>query len=360
MDSQVKYNSLSQPPSIHASPINYNYNRTCNTTYNSPIGTPYHLNSHSPYNQKRQLTGGNYQDNYPENYQQFNNQNLNYQVEQPINQSQQQYYNSNPANFNQQQLNYSTISPYNQTVDPYQHYGAQHQLPHSLHSVSQTQAHGFPFYDDPGSPITDRDPLARPATAAGLMHSGVPTSSREMRRRGLRSSYSLDRGDPLMAANAAGVHGDPYITRDWSLERLETMLSRQQAAQQANLMGHHSRARDRSLERGMYLNDPYLQQQHAAQLSNLTNPLDAEYLRDPILRNSNQLGTQIDRGAYSRDSFIAELQARLNELQTQYGHVKRELDATTQKLGSSMHSNFKFNNLVKNVNNINFFLHYRY
>ena len=33
-----------------------------------------------------------------------------------------------------------------------------------------------------------------------------------------------------------------------------------------------------------------------------------------------------------------ELQARLNEIQTQYAHVKRELDATTQKLGSSMHS----------------------
>lgn len=37
-------------------------------------------------------------------------------------------------------------------------------------------------------------------------------------------------------------------------------------------------------------------------------------------------------------SFVAELQSRLNELQSQYGSVKRELDATTQKLGSSMHS----------------------
>lgn len=174
-----------------------------------------------------------------------------------------------------------------------------------------------------------RDPLARPATAAGLMHSSNPTS-RDMRRRNLRSSYSLDRGDPL----AMGV--DPYMTKDWSLERIDTMMNRQQAAQQAHLMGHHSsRARDRSLERGMYLrDDPYLQQ-HAAQ--QLTNPMDADYLRDPLLRNTGQLATQIDRAAYSRDSFIAELQARLNELQTQYGHVKRELDATTQKLGSSMH-----------------------
>lgn len=194
-------------------------------------------------------------------------------------------------------------------------------------------------------PVHHRDPLARPATAAGLMHQhNVPVTNREMRRRGLRSSYSLDRGDPLMGTNAAGV--DPYMTRDWSLERLDTMMNRQQAAQQAHLMGHHSRARDRSLERGMYLrDDPYLQHQAAAQ--QMVNPMDADYLRDPLLRtNTGQLTTQaIERGAYSRDSFIAELQARLNELQTQYGHVKRELDATTQKLGSSMHSikvNFKW------------------
>ena len=85
-----------------------------------------------------------------------------------------------------------------------------------------------------------RDPLmTRPATAAGLMHAGGQTS-REMRRRGLRSSYSLDRGDPLMAAtmNPAASGVDPYMTRDWSLERLDSMMNRQ-AAQQAHLMGHH-------------------------------------------------------------------------------------------------------------------------
>lgn len=189
-----------------------------------------------------------------------------------------------------------------------------------------------------------RDPLMnRPATAAGLMHTG--STSREMRRRGgLRPSYSLDRGDPLMAQGM-----DPYMTRDWSLERLESMMNRQQAAQQAHLMGHHSRARDRSLEREMYLrDDPYLQHAAAQQMVNPHNPLDAEYLRDPLLRGTGQLTTQIDRAAYSRDTFIAELQARLNELQTQYGHVKRELDATTQKLGSSMHS-------IKVINKLRFY-----
>src|SRR5690606_15120445 len=64
-----------------------------------------------------------------------------------------------------------------------------------------------------------------------------------------------------------------------------------------------------------------------------------DYLRDP-LRCATTTGTAglVDRAGYSRDGFIMELQARLNEMQTQYSHVKRELDATTQKLGSSMHS----------------------
>lgn len=335
MDGQVKYSSLSQPPSIHASPINYN--RACNTTYNSPIGTsPYHQST-SPYNNSRARQVGNYQ-----NYSQQQLDSLNYQQQQQYNLPA-NYLNQQTAVLGQQHLaaNYP-VNNYSLNDSPLQvagtesyHYGGQHQLPHSLHSVSQAQTHGFPFYDDPGSPIMD--PLmTRPATAAGLMHAN-PTS-REMRRRGLRSSYSLDRGDPLMGTNAPGM--DPYMTRDWSLERLDSMMNRQQAAQQAHLMGHHSRARDRSLERGMYLrgDDPYLQQQHAAAAAQL-NPMDADYLRDPLLRGTGQMAThQIDRGAYSRDTFIAELQARLNELQTQYGHVKRELDATTQKLGSSMHS----------------------
>lgn len=140
MDSQVKYSSLSQPPSLHASPINYN--RTCNTTYNSPIETPYHLNSNSPYNNQRQY---NYQDSYLQ--QQYNQ---NYQTQSP----QQLYYNNLNSNLNTQQPNYNlNTSSYNQlaagTVDSYPHYSAQHQLPHTLHGVAQPQQHGFPFYDDP-------------------------------------------------------------------------------------------------------------------------------------------------------------------------------------------------------------------
>lgn len=149
MESQVKYSSLSQPPSIHASPINYN--RTCNTTYTSPIG---YQQANSPYD--------NYQFQNYENYPQNLNNNLNYQNIQPNN-NQQQYNltpNFNNPSYQQQTAVFGSNNPTNYSLntsplqtagtEPYHHYGAQHQLPHSLHSVSQAQTHRFPFYDDPG------------------------------------------------------------------------------------------------------------------------------------------------------------------------------------------------------------------
>ena len=43
-------------------------------------------------------------------------------------------------------------------------------------------------------------------------------------------------------------------------------------------------------------------------------------------------------GASSRDAYVTELRARLQEAQNNYVAVKRELESATQKLGSSMHS----------------------
>lgn len=76
--------------------------------------------------------------------------------------------------------------------------------------------------------------------------------------------------------------------------------------------------RDRSLERG-----PELGRSRA--------------YREDMYRETTIDGDR-DYGRGGGGSFVAELQSRLNELQSQYGSVKRELDATTQKLGSSMHS----------------------
>lgn len=188
--------------------------------------------------------------------------------------------------------------------------------------MGHSTAHGFPYYDDPGSPIADhqqmigRDPLMRPATAAG----GLLHNSREYGRgrAPLRSSYSLDR------AAVTDAYGDPYMYRDRSLDRLDTMGTR-------STLAASQRLRDRSLDRPFYSmrDDPT----GLGQMGSMG--LEGDYLRDPL--RCQNVGT-LDRSGYSQDGYILELQARLNEAQTKFNQVKRELDATTQKLGSSMQS----------------------
>ena len=159
---------------------------------------------------------------------------------------------------------------------------------------------------------------------SSMMHG--TSSGRRSSRMPLRSSYSLER-DPLMErGGGAGVPGDPYMSpRERSLDRCD--------------MTRHSRTRDRSLDRSVYLRDDHV---------GYRDKSDA-LLDDPIYRerppsratmgvNFADPSSGSINPAYSRDSYIMELQARLNGLQSQYSHPKRELDATTQKLGSSMHS----------------------
>lgn len=193
---------------------------------------------------------------------------------------------------------------------------------------------GFPYYDDPGSPIMDGrmtgtgvyqggGPVIGPT---GIVHGGPRARSARIPR---GYGYStLDRqagymGDPMMDARMAGAGGmmgggvmsDPY---------LRSTLDRQAAYDAA--YGGGIRRRDRSLDRSVYLRD-----EHGYRADGLID--------DPYARGlSHSVPAGDPRHTYGRDSFIMELQARLNELQNQYGHVKRELDATTQKLGSSMHS----------------------
>lgn len=195
--------------------------------------------------------------------------------------------------------------------------GTDPNVPHSL-STTGAYGHGFPYYDDPGSPIMDTRPGVGQVGPTGIVHGPrVQRSSRGP----MRSAYGPMSGVDPMAA-------DPYMMRDprdRSLDRLDMATGQR-----------HARARDRSLDRSIYLRD-----EHAAGYRDRDPMMDADPYRDPMARgmtHSAGIGVGDPRNAYSRDSFIMELQARLNELQNQYGHVKRELDATTQKLGSSMHS----------------------
>lgn len=182
-------------------------------------------------------------------------------------------------------------------------------VPQSL-STTSAYGHGFPYYDDPGSPIMD-------ARGPGIMHGQGPRHSRSGRMP-LRSYHSMDR-EPL---ERDYIMRDP---RDRSFDRID-------------ISGRHHQRRERSLDRSVYLRDdpsqPYRDRETI---------IDDPYRdpRDPHRGVHTSLGHSVGsdpRHFQSRDSFVMELQARLNELQAQYGNVKRELDATTQKLGSSMHS----------------------
>lgn len=166
----------------------------------------------------------------------------------------------------------------------------------------------------------------------GVVHG--PRVNRSAGRVPLRG-YGISDGratvmDPMMMDRGAGLVQDPYSMgaygpRDRSLDRLE-------------MGGPRAVRRDRSLDRSIYLRDDHMN-------SSYRDPMmdDPSFYRDPMSQRVGGLSQSAGmigdpRNAYSRDSFIMELQARLNELQNQYGHMKRELDATTQKLGSSMHS----------------------
>ena len=85
-------------------------------------------------------------------------------------------------------------------------------MPHSL-STTSAYGHGFPYYDDPGSPIMDH-------TRGGVVGpSGVVHGPRVARsgRVPLRSGYNTLDGrmtDPMMDPRMGAVTTDPYLMRD--------------------------------------------------------------------------------------------------------------------------------------------------
>ncbi|GFR14092.1 ERC protein 2 [Trichonephila clavata] len=101
-------------------------------------------------------------------------------------------------------------------------------------------------------------------------------------------------------------------------------------------LDRHPRSRERSMDRTGY-RDEYAYR-------DLDGPIDSDPYRDTGHSMSRSTYGDSTRHGYSGrsggggDSFVMELQSRLNDLQNQYSNLKRELDATTQKLGSSMHS----------------------
>ena len=209
-------------------------------------------------------------------------------------------------------------------------------LPQSL-STSSAYGHGFPaYYDDPGSPGM-MDGMMGGTGGGRAMHRGMAGS----RRAPLRSYHSIER--------------EPGY-RDRSFDRMagvDTVRSMRQ--------------RDRSLDRALYprddpsapygrdpllLDDPMgygrdtLMNPSTGRAGGLMHSMGGGVGPTGVIGQSGMpygpAGTGLPptsgRLSATNDQFIMELQARLNDLQIQYNHVKRELEATTQKLASCMHS----------------------
>uniref|UniRef100_T1IYT5 ERC protein 2 n=1 Tax=Strigamia maritima TaxID=126957 RepID=T1IYT5_STRMM len=172
------------------------------------------------------------------------------------------------------------------TLPPEGHVG---HVPHSLSSSAFNVTGSYYGYDSLNSPVMD----TRSASASGHR-------SRSTTRGNARSYHSLERD-----------HETEFIPiRDRSLDRGEHL---------------HHRARDRSLDRlslrdggGIIDDDPYRDQRSARHSPN------------PDMRGHVPGG--------NRDAYIIDLQNQLGDMQKEYSSLKKELDMTNQKLGSSMHS----------------------
>ncbi|XP_013793358.1 ELKS/Rab6-interacting/CAST family member 1-like [Limulus polyphemus] len=195
----------------------------------------------------------------------------------------------------------SNNSPLNLPQDSY--------IPHSFSSGGFHASQGY-YSDNPGSPVMD---VRTSSSAPNSSHRSGSTT-----RDASRNYHSLER-----------VQEREFVPirepRERSLDRGDT--------------SRHPRSRERSLERSGYRDremerDAYYRDRETA--------IDVDGYRDsghhiPRATHSSYASNS-ERPSYSRDNFIMEIQSRLNDLQSHYDNVKRELDVTTQKLGSSMHS----------------------
>lgn len=162
-------------------------------------------------------------------------------------------------------------------------------MPHSLSTsaFSVTQ----PYYssgDDPTSPVGGN------CSATGRGHRSRPT---------LRAHYSVEGTSP----HERGFM--PIRERERSLDR------------QQHHHRHSSRSRDRSLDRLTAANQRDRDDMYAM------DRVDDEMYPNPEMKHG-----------ITRDKFVLELQAQINDVQNKYLTLKKELDLTSQKLCSSMHS----------------------
>lgn len=159
------------------------------------------------------------------------------------------------------------------------------------------QSMGSPYYsrdDELGSPMLEE--RGRSMTVSSVHHRSRSASRPSMAANPMSVRYqSLDRGGTTF--------GDPAHEREF----MPIRDPRDRSLDRSALSG-----RDRSLERGLYLEDELYGSRSARQSPHLMGSV-----REPLL---------------------GELQHQNTDLQRELGNLKKELELTNQKLGSSMHS----------------------
>lgn len=166
--------------------------------------------------------------------------------------------------------------------------------------------HGGPYMDPHATMEADR----RSGSAPGTHH-----RSRSQNRSNVgRNYHSLDRE----------VHDREFMPirdpRDRSMERGGAMDLH-------GVQGGHMTRRDRSLDRGPMLEDDLYRDHHSMGRSRASP--------NPDLGGRHG---QAGLGSMTRDSYFSEVQMHNTDLQKELGNLKKELELTNQKLGSSMHS----------------------
>lgn len=155
------------------------------------------------------------------------------------------------------------------------------------------QGMGSPYYreDDLGSPMLEE--RGRSMTSVGGHHRSRSASRPSMAANPMTVRYqSLDRGGTMI--------GDPAHEREF----MPIRDARDRSLDRGGV-------RDRSLDRGLYLEDELYGARSARQSPHMSS------VREPLL---------------------GELQLQNTDLQRELGNLKKELELTNQKLGSSMHS----------------------
>ncbi|CAD7014928.1 unnamed protein product [Ceratitis capitata] len=181
-----------------------------------------------------------------------------------------------------------------------------------------------------------------PVTSSGVRSPGrsrrlteLPTvdrsPSRDYGTRGsplaMGSPYYRDMDEPTSPAGA-GHHRSRSASRPPMSHAMDYPRTRYQSLDRGGLVDPHDRefipireprdrSRDRSLERGLYLED--------------------ELYGRSARQSPNPIGYQTGLPSSDR-AYLGDLQHQNTDLQRELGTLKRELELTNQKLGSSMHS----------------------